>query len=141
MGHFCISGWFLYNFFDYFMHLKSMLFSIFNEHHKCKKACFLKKKHVFVEKTWFFTIYNVNHFSFISSIFEVDQMPTNFNIFVSNSMIFAKKTSFSVILSIYNRFLALKPLETVLRTSKHHFWEVHFWWPKSNLKSENRSKS
>ena len=43
-------GWFLYNFFVHFMHLKSMLFSVFNEHYKCKKSWVLKKKHVFVEK-------------------------------------------------------------------------------------------
>ena len=41
-----------------------------------------------------------------------------------------------ILFSIDNRFLTLNSWEKVLWTSKHHFWEVHFLWPKWNLNSK-----
>ena len=52
-----------------------------------------------------------------------------------------KKTSFCVILPSENRFLPLKRLEKVARLSKHHFWEVYFWWPKWHFRCEKRQKN
>ena len=43
---------------------------------------------------------------------------------------------FWVILSTWNRFLALKSLKTAVSISKHHFWKVHFWWPKWTFRSK-----
>ena len=44
-----------------------------------------------------------------------------------------KNQRFFVVFTIDNRFLALNPSEKLLWTSKHHFWEVHFLWPKWNF--------
>ena len=55
-------------------------------------------------------------------------------------IIFTKKMSFRVVHPIVNRFLSLKSLKKVLWTSKHHFWEVIFWWRKLYFMYENQQK-
>ena len=54
---------------------------------------------------------------------------------------FVKNQRFFVVFTIDNRFLALNPLKKVLWTSKHHFWEVHFLWPKWHFTCKKREKN
>ena len=49
-----------------------------------------------------------------------------------------QKRTFWYIQPTQNHFLVLKPLEKVLRTSKHHFWKVEFWWPNPYFRWERR---
>ena len=45
-----------------------------------------------------------------------------------------QKTSYGLLKSLIFRIdpIALNSSEKFLWTSKHHFWKVHFWWPKAN---------
>ena len=54
---------------------------------------------------------------------------------------FVKNQRFFVVFTIDNRFLTLNPSEKVLWTSKHHFWEVHFLWPKWNFTCKKWQKT
>ena len=109
-------------------------------------CCFCKKYLQMNKKHWFFWL-----FSFIFCIVKIDYffnvLPIyeRFQIWFLNefSIIFIKKESFFVenwqfliLFSIDNSFLAPNSWERVLWTSKHHFWEVHFLWPKWNFNSK-----
>ena len=50
---------------------------------------------------------------------------------------FVKNWRLRILFRIDNRLLTLNSWEKVLWASKHHFWEVHFLWRKSNVKSKN----
>ena len=73
------------------------------------------------------------------SVFKYD-FSTNFSSFLTKKeSFFVKNWRLLIIFSIDNRFLTLTSWEKVLWTSKHHFWEVHFLWPKWSFKCKNEN--
>ena len=95
-----------------------------------QKNHFLTGKQYFLRKNVVFSIYNFDHFSSIFSIVEVSYFSKKWRFSLKIGSFLSKKTPFLVIHPCLNRFLALTSLKKLVWTSKHHFWEVHFWWPK-----------
>ncbi len=89
----------------------------------------------------FFALLKLITFSMVyryMSVFKKD-FSTNFSLFLTKKESFLiKNWRLLILFSIDNRFLTLNSWEKVLWTSKHHFWEAHFLWPKWNFKCKKR---
>ena len=92
----------------------------------------------------FFALLKLITFSMVyqyMSVFKYD-FSTNFSSFlVKKESFFVKNWRLLIIFRIDDRFLTLNSWEKVLWTSKHHFWEVHFLWPKWSFKCKTREIS
>ena len=69
------------------------------------------------------------------SVLEYDFLTNFSSLLTRKDSFFLQNWHFLVLFTIDNRLLAPNSWKRVLWTSKHHFWEVYFLWPRWNINS------